>query len=87
MEQLFIGGEYVASTSDRSIAVENPATEETLTEVPDASGADIDRAVEAAGRAQREWRKTDTLARAELLHECASRLSAAKHELGLTLTR
>jgi acyl-CoA reductase-like NAD-dependent aldehyde dehydrogenase len=87
VEQLFIGGEYVASTSDRTITVENPATEETLAEVPDASAQDVDRAVEAARRAQREWRRTDPLARAELLHECAARLLDAADELAVLLTR
>ena len=33
MENLFIGGEYVASHSSEGIEVENPATEETITVV------------------------------------------------------
>ena len=71
MEKLFIGGEYVESTSSTVLEVENPATGEILTEVPDASAQDIDRAVEAARKAQREWRRVDTLERAELLHAVA----------------
>jgi betaine-aldehyde dehydrogenase len=86
-EQLFIGGEYVDSTSDRVIEVENPATEEVIAEVPDASAEDVDRAVEAARRAQREWRKTDGLERANLLHECARRLEEEADELAVLLTR
>jgi betaine-aldehyde dehydrogenase len=82
----FIDGEYVASTGSDRIAVENPATEEVLAEVPDATTADIDAVVASARRAQREWARVDTLTRAELLHECAQRLSDHKHELGLTLT-
>ena len=83
---LFVGGEGVESTGSDRIPVENPATEEIIAEVPDATAQDIDAAVHAARRAQREWARVDPLTRAELLHECASRLSAAKHELGLTLT-
>jgi acyl-CoA reductase-like NAD-dependent aldehyde dehydrogenase len=86
-ERLFIGGEYVESTSERVTEVENPATEEVIAEVPDASAEDVDRAVEAARRAQREWRKTDGLARAEILHECAARLMDAGDELAVLLTR
>ena len=38
MEQLYIGGEYVESTASSAvIEVENPATEEVIAEVPDAS--------------------------------------------------
>jgi acyl-CoA reductase-like NAD-dependent aldehyde dehydrogenase len=87
MEQLFIGGEYVASSTTAPIAVENPATEEVIAEVPDASAADVDRAVEAARRAQREWRLTDGLARVGLLHECAHRLEEHADELAVLLTR
>jgi acyl-CoA reductase-like NAD-dependent aldehyde dehydrogenase len=83
---LFIGGEFVASEGTATIAVENPATEEILAEVPDAGAADIDRVVAVAREAQRSWAKVDPLARAELMHECADRLHAARLELGRTLT-
>ena len=86
-ENLFIGGEYVESSSDRVIEVENPATEEVLAEVPDASADDVDQAVKAARAAQRDWRKVDALERATLLHECAARLDGAGDELALLLTR
>jgi len=87
VERLYIGGEYVESASTRVIEVENPATEETLAEVPDASADDIDRAVEAARRAQRAWRRTDALERADLLHECAAALIRHADELAVLLTR
>ena len=74
MESLYIDGEYVTSSTAAAIEVENPATEEVITEVPDADAADIDRAVEAARRAQREWRAVDGLERAGVLHRCADRL-------------
>jgi acyl-CoA reductase-like NAD-dependent aldehyde dehydrogenase len=86
-EKLFIGGEYVESSSDRVTEVENPATEEVIAEVPDASADDVDRAVEAARAAQREWRKTDGLERATLLHDCARRLEEEADELAVLLTR
>ena len=87
MERLFIGGEYVNSTSAEVIEVENPATEEVIAEVPDADAGDIDRAVEAARRAQREWRLVDHLQRVGLLHECARRLEEHADELAVLLTR
>jgi acyl-CoA reductase-like NAD-dependent aldehyde dehydrogenase len=87
MEQLYIGGEYVASSATDVIEVENPATEEVIAEVPDAGASDVDRAVEAARRAQRDWRLTDGLERAALLHECADRLEQHADELAVLLTR
>ncbi len=87
MERLYIGGEYVESTSDRVIEVENPATEETIAEVPDACAEDVDRVVAAAREAQREWRRAAALERTELLHECAASLARHADELALILTR
>ena len=37
MERLFIGGDFVESSAESAIAVENPATEEVIAEVPDSS--------------------------------------------------
>ena len=87
MERLFIGGEYVESVGGGEIAVEDPATEEIIAVVPDASAEDVDRAVHAAREAQPAWRRTDALERAELLHRCAERLAAAADELAVLLTR
>jgi acyl-CoA reductase-like NAD-dependent aldehyde dehydrogenase len=86
-EKLFIGGEYVDSTSDRVIEIENPATEEVIAEVPDASAEDVDRAVEAAREAQREWQNVDALERATLLHRCAARLEEEADDVAVLLTR
>jgi len=87
MESLFIDGEYLNSSANAAIEVENPATEEVIAEVPDADAADIDRAVEAARRAQRGWRLVDGLERVGMLHRCADRLEEFADELAVLLTR
>lgn len=87
MESLFIDGDYVKVGSAVAIGVENPAAEELMAEVPDADEADVERAVEAARRAQREWRRVDGLERAGLLHECADGLTQHADELAVLLTR
>lgn len=48
--RMYVDGRWVA-TGDRTRAVVNPATEQTVCAVPEASPADIDRAVTAARRA------------------------------------
>ena len=53
---MFIDGEFVASLSNETFTVENPATEETIGEVPRARSDDVDRAVVAALKAQDDWR-------------------------------
>ncbi len=50
-DQLFIGGEFVAPESGATIDVVSPHSEEVIGRVPDASPADIDKAVAAARKA------------------------------------
>ncbi|MGC4252159.1 MAG: aldehyde dehydrogenase [Sphingobium sp.] len=49
--QFFIGGDWVAPSSDSKIDVINPATEEVFLSVAEAQAADMDRAVKAARQA------------------------------------
>lgn len=51
----FIGGAFVASSSASTVNVENPATEETLMQVPAGSVEDVDAAVRAAVAAKAAW--------------------------------
>jgi aldehyde dehydrogenase (NAD+) len=50
-DKLFIGGEWIGPAGTATITVVSASTEETLGTVPEASEADIDRAVAAARRA------------------------------------
>jgi hypothetical protein len=55
---LFIGGEWLPPGEERTVATVNPATEEVLALVAQASVADVDRAVRAARRGyEKYWRK------------------------------
>src|SRR6516164_7669864 len=49
--RLYIDGEWVDSSSDEELTAINPATEEVIGRVPQASVEDVDRAVAAARRA------------------------------------
>lgn len=71
---LFIGGQWIDSTSATSTPVVNPATEETLATVVDSSTEDVDRAVAAARGATWEWSRMSPKARAEALMTLADRL-------------
>ncbi|MQA92397.1 MAG: CoA-acylating methylmalonate-semialdehyde dehydrogenase [Gemmatimonas sp.] len=63
----FIGGEWVASESGRSLPLYDPATGEHLAEVPVSSAAEVDRAVQAASQAFRGWRETPVVERSRVL--------------------
>ncbi|MSX01523.1 MAG: aldehyde dehydrogenase family protein, partial [Actinobacteria bacterium] len=49
--RLFIGGQWRDATGGRTMAVEDPATGETLVEVADATPEDADAALAAADEA------------------------------------
>src|SRR6185295_18129507 len=76
--RLFIGGEWVEPEAGRTLAVENPATEEILCEVAAAGEADVDRAVAAARAALAgDWGwKTPARERGTLLWRIADALEA-----------
>jgi aldehyde dehydrogenase (NAD+) len=62
-----IGPDWVPAVDGETIAVINPATQDTLLHVPRGSAADIDAAVRAAAGAFPAWRDTSPTTRAELL--------------------
>ncbi|MBV9086981.1 MAG: aldehyde dehydrogenase family protein [Acidobacteria bacterium] len=74
--KLLIGGEWVDTS--KTFQTVNPATGEVLTEVADASAADVDRAVSAARKAFDDrsgpWRKMTSSERGRLLWKLADLL-------------
>ena len=64
----FIGGEWVDAASDETMEVINPATGETIAEVPRCGAEDVDRAVETAKAALPDWLERTPKERSELLH-------------------
>lgn len=87
MVHMLIAGEREIARSGEEIEVLNPATEEVLESVPSAGPADVDRAVQAAERAFKEWRETDAEERAAKLRAFAELVKANRKELGETLTQ
>lgn len=80
--RLLIGGRWVEPTSDTVIAVENPATTETIAHVRAASAADLDAAVAAARAAlQGAWGRMDATDRAGVLLRLADLVAAHADEL------
>jgi 1-pyrroline dehydrogenase len=77
----FIGGEWVESSSGETIEVLNPATGETIAEVPKGTEEDVDRAVAAARRAWDEWQAKTPKDRMELLLALADVLDEHAEEL------
>ncbi|WP_447726602.1 NAD-dependent succinate-semialdehyde dehydrogenase [Sphingomonas koreensis] len=70
---MYIAGEWLMR-ADRTHRVVNPATGATLGELPLAQAADLDRALEAAERGFRSWRRTPVEERARVLRGAAQLL-------------
>jgi malonate-semialdehyde dehydrogenase (acetylating)/methylmalonate-semialdehyde dehydrogenase len=83
----FIGGKWVNATSEKTEAVPNPATGETLAYVPLSNRKDLDAAVAAAKEAFQSWRKTPVPRRARILFRYQQLLVENWEELARLITQ
>jgi acyl-CoA reductase-like NAD-dependent aldehyde dehydrogenase len=83
--RLLIRGERVEGEGS-PLAVENPATEETVAELRGPSREQLDAAIAAAREAAPAWASTPAVERAELLHEVARRMRSMTGELARVMT-
>ncbi|OBI04247.1 aldehyde dehydrogenase [Mycolicibacter heraklionensis] len=81
--RLFINGSWVEGSGDEVLEVVNPATEEIIAEVPQATPADIDAAVGAARQAFDEgpWPTMSPAERGRILATMADELTRRRDEL------
>ncbi|NWG53209.1 MAG: aldehyde dehydrogenase family protein [Hydrogenophilaceae bacterium] len=75
------------TAGETTIDVINPATGAVFAAAPDCSKAQLDAAVEAAGRAFRTWRKTPIAERQALVAKAGDLLIANADEMARLLTR
>lgn len=80
---LWIGGRAVRSAAGGVVDDVSPATAVTLAQVHHADESDVDRAVEAARRAQPAWVRLSLGERAARLTELGRRVTEASDRLGL----
>ena len=81
---LFIDGEFVEAAGGTSFKTINPATEEVLAEVSEASSGDVDTAVKAARRAyDRVWSTMPGRERAKYLYRIARLIQERSRELAV----
>jgi 1-pyrroline dehydrogenase len=80
-QKMFVGGEWVESSSGETMEVLNPATGESIAEVPRGTTDDVERAVEAAKEAWAEWQFKTPKDRMELLLKLADAIDENADEL------
>src|SRR5688572_11381890 len=69
--QLFIDGQWCNAASGRTLQVVNPATHAQIGTVAYAEKADLDRALEAADKGFKIWRKVSAFDRCKIMRKAA----------------
>ncbi|WP_410612370.1 NAD-dependent succinate-semialdehyde dehydrogenase [Amycolatopsis sp. lyj-109] len=84
--RMLIDGRWTRGSGTDTRPVENPATGETLTELPVATAADLDEALDAARRAFPGWRRTSPLERGRVLRDGARLIRDRAGDLAMVIT-
>ncbi|KHE67062.1 aldehyde dehydrogenase family protein, partial [Halobacillus sp. BBL2006] len=82
----FINGEWVEPTTETYTNVMNPATKETLVQVPLSNSEDVESATESAKKAQKSWALVPAPQRAEVLYRVGLIMKDRKEHLAQLLT-
>ncbi|MFP6730979.1 MAG: aldehyde dehydrogenase family protein [Alphaproteobacteria bacterium] len=83
----FVDGAYQNSASGKGHDVIDPATEEVIGEIADCSEDEVNQVIAVANRAQAAWAAQTGLARAERMHEVATKMRGMTPVLSEMLTR
>ena len=86
-DQLYIGGQWVASDGTDTMAVTDSATEEIIATIPEGTADDVDRAVRAARAAFPAWSATSVEERAAYLQKIQAGLDARTDELAQVIAK
>ena len=81
----FINGEFEDNSNYDYINVLNPSTEEVIAKIPSSSEADVDRAIDVAEVAQRDWEKLPAVQRGAYLRKLAERIREREPEITQTI--
>lgn len=83
----YIGGRWARSAAGASLPITNPATGESLGEVPLSPGSEVDAAVRAAHGGFAAWRVTPAVDRIQVLFRLKALLERQLDELAESMTR
>lgn len=84
---LFIDGSACEASDAASIPLVNPATEDSAGRVAKATQSDMDRALAAAERGFRTWRRMSALERSKVLRKAAALIREQTDEVALQVCR
>ncbi|MBF7692574.1 betaine-aldehyde dehydrogenase [Acinetobacter pollinis] len=78
---LYIHGEYVNSTQEKTFETINPATGEVIAHIHSASQEDIEKAVQSAQKGQKNWAAMTAVERSRILRRAVDLLRERNDEL------
>lgn len=84
--KMIIGGEFVDSSDKKVIEVINPYDNTLVDTVPSATKEDVEKAIDFAQKAQKEWKKVAVYKRVELVKKFLELVDENRDELAKTLS-
>ena len=85
--KLFVGGAYQQSAATAHLDVIEPATEDLIGQIADATDVEVDAAIDVALTAGKVWNAIDMRSRAVVMHEIAAVMRRDKALYAEYLTR
>ncbi|WP_105371497.1 NAD-dependent succinate-semialdehyde dehydrogenase [Neorhizobium huautlense] len=85
--KLFINGEWRDAIGGETLSVVDPATEEVIGKIAHARKADLDLALEAAGKGFKIWRDTSAFERSKLMRKAADIMRSRVETIAYMMTR
>src|SRR5712675_3419697 len=83
---LMIDGAWTNGANGRTIPVINPATEEVIGQVAHAEKSDLDRALAAADKGFKQWRKVSAYERYKIMRKAADLMRQRLDEIATIMT-
>ena len=83
---LMIDGAWTKGAGGRTIPVINPATEEVIGQVAHAEKSDLDRALAAADKAFKQWRKVSAYERYKIMRKAADLMRQRLDDIAAIMT-
>jgi len=83
----YIDGNWVKASGAKTQEVMNPATSKSIGELRHASRGDLDKALAAADKGFKTWRKVSAYERGKILHRAADLVRARAEEIAKVLTQ
>ncbi len=83
---LFIDGAWTKAAAGRTLPVVNPATGDEIGTVPHADRSDLDRALEAAEKGFKAWRKVSAFDRSKIMRKAANLLRERVDQIAPLMT-